>query len=532
MKKRTIKVAVLMALMAAPFAYSAQQMPKKNPDNWFTLDIEKDGVKGVGADRAYEELLKDKQSKPIVVAVIDSGVDRDHEDLQGKIWVNEDEIPGNGKDDDNNGYIDDVNGWSFIGGEGGDVGDDTLEITRLVRKMAKKYADVDPSTLKGDELKEYERFQELSANYLKALMNAKAGLAQMEGIKNRVLTGMEKMKELTGAEELTMEVVAAYEPKNDEEKGYKQMAMGQLSADILSQLEGGFDYYGGQVNAMLNLDFDTREELVGDNYEDPYEKNYGNNHVDGPHGEHGTHVSGIIAANRNNDLGIKGIADNAQIMILRTVPNGDERDKDVANSIIYAVDNGAKVINMSFGKAYSPYKEAVDKAVKYAEDNGVILVHAAGNDGKDNDEKPSFPTKYYEDGKACSTWLEVGASSSSLEAEDFVGSFSNYGKKAVDIFGPGVQVHSTVPGDEYDTYNGTSMASPAVAGVVAMLWSYYPDYSAQEIIEIIKKSSTKYKKMLVTKPGSDEMVKFGKLTNSAGVVNVYEAIKLAEEMKK
>lgn len=531
MKRRTMKLAVLMAIMASPLAYQAQQMPKANPDNWFTLDTEKDGVKGVGADRAYEELLKDKKSKTIIVAVVDSGVDRDHEDLQGKIWVNEDEIPDNGIDDDNNGYIDDVNGWSFIGGEGGDVGDDTMEITRLVKAGAAKYAEMDVTSLKGQEMKDYEAFKQMTADYIISLNGAKAGLKRMEDIKNRVETAMEKMKELTGAEELTVESVSAYEAKNDEEKGYKQMAMGQLSADILSQLEGGFDYYGGQVNYMLNLDFDSRAELVGDNYSDVNERNYGNNHVDGPHGEHGTHVAGIIAANRNNDLGIKGIAEDVKIMCIRTVPNGDERDKDVANSIYYAVDNGAKVINMSFGKGYSPYEEAVNKAFKYAASKGVIVVHAAGNDSKDNDSKPSYPSKYYADGGTCSTWIEVGASSSSMEAGDFVGGFSNYGKKTVDIFAPGVAVHSTVPGNKYDTYNGTSMASPAVAGVVAMLWSYYPDYSAEEIIDIVKKSSTKYKKKMVKIPGGDEEVAFGKLSNSAGVINVYEAIKMAEEMK-
>lgn len=531
MKKRTMKVAVLIALMVSPFAYQAQQAPA-NPDNWFTMDTEKDGVKGVGADRAYDELLKDKTSKTIVVAVIDSGVDRDHEDLQGKIWVNEDEIPGNGIDDDNNGYIDDVNGWSFIGGPNGDTGDDTMEITRMIKDGAAKYAAMDVATLKGQDLKDYEKFQEMSADYIMMLAGAKAGLAQMTSIKEKIETAMEKMKELTGSDELTIEAVSSYETKNDEEKGHQQWATRQLSADILSQLQGGFDYYGGQVNSMLNLDFDTRAEFIGDNYSDVYEKNYGNNHVDGPHGEHGTHVSGIIAAVRDNNLGIKGIAENVKIMCIRTVPNGDERDKDVANSVIYAVDNGAKVINMSFGKGYSPYKEAVDKAFKYAEEHGVIVVHAAGNDSKDNDTKPSFPSKYYLDGKTCSTWIEVGASSSSMKAADFVGGFSNYGKKSVDIFAPGVAIHSTVPGNEYDTYNGTSMASPAVAGVVAMLWSYYPDYSAQEIIKIIKDSSTKYKKKMVSIPGGDEEVKFGSLTNSAGVINVYAAIKLAEEMKK
>jgi cell wall-associated protease len=532
MKKRMIKVGLFIALMAMPFAYSAQMGmgPKKLPENWFTLDKEKDGVKGVSAEKAYEELLKGKQSSTIIVAVIDSGVDINHEDLKGKIWVNEDEIPGNGIDDDKNGYIDDVHGWNFIGGKSDNIGDDTMEITRLVKKNRERFKDVDPAKLTGKDKIEYAAYKKMEESYNEKLAEANAGLAQMQGIKERIETSMTEMKKLTGVEELTMDVVSKYEPKDDAEKGYKQMAMAQLSQDVLKQLEGGFDYYGGQVNYMLNLDFEPRT-IVGDNYEDPYEKYYGNNHVEGPHGEHGTHVAGIIAANRNNGLGIKGIAEDVKIMCIRTVPNGDERDKDVANSIIYAVDNGAKVINMSFGKAYSPYKDAVDKAIKYAEEKGVLLVHAAGNDGKSNDVTVAYPTAKYNDGKIAKNWIEVGASSASLKEGDFVGNFSNYGKKTVDIFAPGVQINSTVPGNEYDSYNGTSMAAPTVAGVAALVWSYYPNLTAVQVKDILMKSSVKYAKMKVAQPGEDEkMVKFTELSKSAGVVNAYEALKLAEKM--
>jgi cell wall-associated protease len=532
MKKRMIKVGLILALMAMPFAYSAQMGmgPKKLPENWFTLDKEKDGVKGVSADKAYDELLKGRTSSTIIVAVIDSGVDINHEDLKGKIWVNKGEIPGNGIDDDGNGYIDDVHGWSFIGGPGGDVGDDTMEVTRLMKMYSEKYKGVDGSQLKGLEKKDFDLYKKIEEDYNEKLADAKAGLEQMQSIKDRIENSMEEMKKLTGVEELTLDAVSKYEPQNDAEKGYKQMAMAQLSQDVLKQLEGGFEYYGGQVNTMLNLEFDPRH-MVGDNYADPYEKYYGNNHVEGPHGEHGTHVSGIIAAIRDNNLGIKGVANDVQIMCIRAVPNGDERDKDVANAIIYAVDNGAKVINMSFGKAYSPYKDAVDKAVQYAEEKGVLLVHAAGNDGKSNDITEAYPTARYNNGKIAKNWLEVGASSASLKEGDFVGNFSNYGKKTVDIFAPGVQIHSTVPGSEYDTYNGTSMAAPTVAGVAALLWSYYPELNAVQIKDILMKSSVKYAKMKVAQPGdSEKMVKFGDLSKSAGVVNAYEAIKLADKM--
>jgi hypothetical protein len=250
MKKRMIKVGLFLALMAMPFAYSAQMGmgPKKLPENWFTLDKEKDGVKGVSADKAYDELLKGRTSTTIIVAVIDSGVDINHEDLQGKIWVNKGEIPGNGIDDDGNGYIDDVHGWSFIGGPGGNVGDDTMEVTRLMKMYSEKYKGVDGSQLKGLEKKDFDLYKKIEEEYNEKLADANAGLEQMQSIKDRIENSMEEMKKLTGVDELTLDVVSKYEPQNDAEKGYKQMAMAQLSQDVLKQLEGGFEYYGGQAN--------------------------------------------------------------------------------------------------------------------------------------------------------------------------------------------------------------------------------------------------------------------------------------------
>ena len=299
--------------------------------------------------------------------------------------------------------------------------------------------------------------------------------------------------------------------------------------ELLSQLKEAVDYFGVIVKFGYNENFDSRL-IVGDNYSNPYEKYYGNNDVKGPGPEHGTHVAGIIAADRKNDIGIKGIADNVRIMSVRTVPNGDERDKDVANAIIYAVDNGAKIINMSFGKSFSPEKVVVDKAVKYAEHKGVLLIHAAGNEGDDIDEEKNFPSRFYADGKEAKNWLEIGASAWGSDQE-FVGSFSNYGKKSVDFFAPGVEIYSTTPGNTYKNESGTSMASPATAGVAALLMSYFPELSALEIKDIMKKSTRKFDNLEVLNPSGKGKIKFSELSNTGGLVNAYEAVKMAQLVK-
>jgi subtilisin family serine protease len=278
---------------------------------------------------------------------------------------------------------------------------------------------------------------------------------------------------------------------------------------------------------------------VGDNPNDISDTNYGNNNVIGPDPKeavHGTHVAGIIAQTRGNDLGGDGVVkENIQIMCLRAVPDGDERDKDVANAIIYAVDNGAKVINMSFGKSFSPNKAYVDKAVRYAEKKGVLLVHAAGNDAKDIDTEDNFPNKKMLKGKTPNNWIEVGASDQGKTMNKFVANFSNYGQTQVDIFAPGVDIYSTVPDQKYEYLSGTSMAAPVVAGAASLLWSYYPHLTAAQVKEILLKSSVKYNTEKVNKPnegGEPATIEFGKLSNTGGILNIYEAIKLAETYPK
>jgi subtilisin family serine protease len=298
---------------------------------------------------------------------------------------------------------------------------------------------------------------------------------------------------------------------------------------VLEQIKGGIDHYEPQVTCGYNPACNVRV-VVGDDVVNLKEKYYGNNNVEGPDPFHGTHVAGIIAGNRKNDIGIKGIADNVTIMAVRAVPNGDERDKDVANAIIYAADNGAHIINMSFGKAFSPDRALVNKAVKYAEEKGVLLIHAAGNDGKSNDIEPSFPNQYFVDGKESKNWIEVGASAAGV-GEKFVASFSNYGKKSVDLFAPGVRLYSTVPNNKYNNASGTSMACPATAGVAAIIMEYFPQLTAVEVKNVLEQSTRKFDGLKVTKPGSKEQIEFTELSSSGGLVNAFEAVKLAMTLK-
>ncbi len=491
---------------------------------WHHGDYSKDGVVGISTRKAYEELLKNKPSTKIVVAIIDSGTESFHPDLKDNIWINTDEIPANGIDDDKNGYIDDVHGWSFIGGKDGDVDADLLEFTRIYKDLHKRFSKKDAKSIASDDAKDYKRYLEMKKNYESRLEKAKEEKAQVLGLSLFYEMANKELCSQLKKENLTMADVEAFDPKNDTERQYKEFMKVCIQEDLVSQMAEWKKNADIQIKYQLSLDYDPRS-LVGDNYADTKEQFYGNNHIDGPSADHGTHVAGIVGATRNA-YGVDGVCENVQLMVIRCVPNGDERDKDVANAIRYAVDNGARVINMSFGKSYSPQKFAVDEAVRYAESKGVLLVHAAGNDSKNIDTQANFPTKFYEDGKACSTWIEVGASGPELKT--LPAEFTNYGVKEVDVFAPGVDIYASVPDNKYQKNSGTSMASPVTAGVAATILSYYPELTAKDVKAIILQSSSKYGKTKVVMPGSPKKkVKFKKLSATGGVVNLYEALKLA-----
>ncbi len=525
-----MKRIVLLVSCVATVTCLISQNPNA-PKNWHLEHESSSQILGTSASKAHSDLLQDKKSKEIVVAILDSGVDIYHEDLKENIWVNADEIAGNGIDDDNNGYIDDVNGWNFIGGPDGDVDYDNLEFTRVYKGLKQRFEGKSKEDIAKSDKKDYERYVSFEKQYKSRMDETQAEYNEFMQVYMVYQQAVEMVKDKTRKENPTLEEISGIETANEMETAFKEFVYEIKSNGAEGELEEGKEHYENSLKYMYNLDFDSRT-VVGDNYDDVTEKHYGNNNVKGPDSTHGTHVAGIVGAVRNNNIGADGIAEDVKIMSVRVVPNGDERDKDVANAIRYAVDNGANIINMSFGKSYSPQKSVVDEAAEYAASKGVLLVHAAGNSSKNIDKGNNFPTAVSLEGKEISTWIEVGSSTWEKE-ELMVSDFSNYGKKRIDLFSPGSDIYSTTPEDNYRSLSGTSMAAPVLAGVAALVWSYYPELSAEELKSILIQSATPKKKISVDIPGeSAKKVKFKKLGKNGGVVNAYNALKLAEEKSK
>jgi cell wall-associated protease len=521
------------------------------PKDWFLRDPETDKIQGMSVEKAYT-LLAGKPSKTVIVGVIDTGVDFNHEDLKDVIWVNEKEVAGNGIDDDKNGYIDDIHGWNFIGGANGNVKQDTYELTREYVRLKSKYGDLNPKKVSKKMKADYDywlfiqdRFTKYKAENETNYNSCVKQVNQYKQFLQNLSESIDLLKATYKLEKLSQPVIDTIKSANPKVR-FARYIVGVIydnegpeanventAAELKRIVEHNSevcDNYKTAIDYGYNTEFNSRT-IVGDDYSNLENRNYGNNDVKGTSSPtHGTHVAGIVAANRKNDIGMKGVADNVRIMAIRAVPSGDERDKDIANAIRYAVDNGARVVTMSFGKDYSPQKEYVDKAVKYAESKGVLLVHGAGNDNDDNDVKPGYPNRFYLDKKEASNWLEVGASSWGADST-LTASFSNYGKKTVDLFAPGVKIYSTTPNNNYEELDGTSMACPAAAGVAALLMSYFPELTAAQVRTILDQSSRKFDNLLVKKPGTSELVSFTTLSISGGLINAYEAVKMAMEVK-
>lgn len=533
MNKFWITLGIAFTLSFNGFAQQATE--QQTMEVWYHADKEASGIYGVNTEKAWE-FLKEHKRKPqqLIVAVLDGGIQADHKDLQANMWVNPKEKPGNGKDDDKNGYIDDVHGWNFIGGKDGkNVDGDTLEKVRIYKyKYLPLFESSDSAQNEANKSKhpeKYADYEKIKTEISQKLAEAKATMPQIKMLKDGIDTGFKVLIGEFQDTPVTEESLSQYNPTPDamggmiaftfmEKSDWEGQTMQQIYDRIAGELDGYLQYLEGQINYHYNVDFESRG-IVGDDYADKKEKHYGNADVEGPDAEHGTHVAGLIAAVRGNNKGIDGIAGNhIKIIGVRTVPNGDERDKDVANSIRYAVDNGAKILNMSFGKSHSPDREVVWEAMKYAEKKGALLVKAAGNDNVDIDEEVHYPTNFDDKGnQVIKSILTVGASTEDplmLKA-----TFSNYGKKSVDVFAPGANIMSTIPHDQYKANDGTSMASPVTAGVAALIWSHYPKLTAVEVKEIIMQSVNKDSQLT-------------DISVTGGVVDAFKAVQLAEEMYK
>ncbi|MGC6431221.1 MAG: S8 family peptidase [Jejuia sp.] len=483
--------------------------------NWGHLDLLKDTIPGMSVDKAYAEIIKNKKGKKVIVAVIDSGIDIDHEDLDDNIWTNKGEKPGNGKDDDNNGYIDDVHGWNFLG----DGYHEQLEYTRILASGDTNNPD-------------YKRAQE---EYDKSYKLWSERKTQYEQIYQQVKNTDETLTKHFGKSEYTQKDVAGIKTEDQALSQAKQIAQYMFSnglesmADAVTEIKDGLKSINERLNYSLNKTFEGRKN--GDDPNNMNTKFYGNSNVKPvvKDESHGTHVAGIIAAERNNGKGANGVANNVEIMSIRAVPNGDEYDKDVALAIRYAVDNGATVINGSFGKSFSPHSDVVRDAIAYASEKDVVFVHAAGNDSKNVDVEPNFPDDNINGQEISDTYIRVGALAPKYGSGLLAG-FSNYGKSNVDVFAPGAQVYSTTPENEYDTKGGTSMAAPGVAGVAALIRSYYPSLSAAQVKKIIMDSGLDIKTKVVVGGNTDDIQPYADIVKSGKIVNAYNALIMASKM--
>jgi subtilisin family serine protease len=506
---------------------------------WGSQDLLYDTIPGMSVDRAYQELIKDYNGKTIIVAVLDSGVDIEHEDLEGVVWTNINEIPDNGIDDDNNGFVDDIHGWNFLG----DVTKENLEYTRIVRDYKDQFEDKLASDIDPDHLEEFKMYRAAKAKYDEELAKTDKSINRYVMMNNQLQEAEESLKIKLEVNKLTVENVTAFKPQDDTSLNQKMLllnVMNNIDEDIQNiqdQLAEAMEYFGDKTKYHLNLDLNARAKSLGDGADDFSTKIYGNNKVSGPNADkkeakHGTHVAGIIAASRKNDKGIKGVADNVLIMPIRAVPDGDEYDKDIALGIRYAVDNGASIINTSFGKYFSTHPEWVIDAIKYAEKNDVLIVNAAGNEGIDLDEKRVYPNDETPENPAnfVDNFINVGSITSQYGGS-LVSGFSNYGINSVDIFAPGSSIYATTPLNTYEFLQGTSMAAPNVAGVAAMIRSLFPKLSAPQVKQILMESglSTNQEVILGGDPQNTEA--FSKISVSGNMVNMYNAIILASKTK-
>ncbi|SFZ90212.1 Subtilase family protein [Flaviramulus basaltis] len=483
--------------------------------NWGHLDLVKDTIPGMSVDKAYAEIIKNKKGKKIIVAVIDSGIDIDHEDLNHVIWTNKDEIPNNGIDDDKNGYVDDVHGWNFLG----DGYNEQLEYVRILASGDTSNPDYAKAQAKYET--EYQKWLGRKTQY--------------EQIYAQITTADEVLAKHIGKKDYTKEDVNAIKTEDQAVSQAKQMAQYMFSnglesmADAKKEINEGLESINERLNYNLNKTYKGR--INGDDPNDMSTKFYGNGNVKPVKKteSHGTHVAGIIAAERNNGKGANGVAKNVEIMPIRTVPNGDEYDKDVALAIRYAVDNGALVINGSFGKSFSPHSDWVRDAIAYAGKNDVVFVHAAGNDSENVDTEPNFPDDNINGEEISNTYIRVGALAPKY-GSSMIASFSNYGKKNVDVFAPGAEIYSTTPENEYDTKGGTSMAAPAVAGVAALIRSYYPKLTAAQVKQIIMDSGLAVKPKVIVGGDTNDVRPFADLVKSSKIVNAYNALIMASQI--
>jgi cell wall-associated protease len=538
-KRLYIRKVAITLLFAAFVQTLCAQTEKYVAIGWQLKDFGQDSVFGAGVDKAYSLLLKGKKAIPVIVAVIDTGVDSAQEDLSPRLWTNPGEIPGNGVDDDHNGYADDVHGWNFLGSTvSRNVEAESYEAYREYYRLRPSYCNAG-SAHTAAEQHYWEKVKALflsdSVETVQALGMVSKQVSQMhfddsilQGYIHKTSLGEKDIRDVQSSDSV---VRAA---RKNALWYFKKYSIDPYRTfeDFIDEANQYLHWISVALDGFREDPESVRKDIVGDNPNDIHDRNYGNNNISAGSTSHGTHVAGIIAATRNNGRGIDGIADQVLIMAIRAVPvGGDERDKDIALAIRYAVDNGARVINMSFDKPLSPGKKWVDDAVRYAAEKDVLLVHAAGNNKADLDSTVNFPNPDYlfPSGRA-ENFITVAANSGGPDSM-IVSRLSNFGGREVDLFAPGVAIYSTVPGNKYKAFSGTSFAAPVVTGIAALIMEYYPRLSARQVKEVLTKSVMKFPGLMVKSPVNGKLIDFSGLSRSGGIVNAYNALQLAATLK-
>ncbi|MBQ0735794.1 S8 family peptidase [Aquimarina celericrescens] len=513
-----------------------KKVVREERKSWQHKDITIDTIPGISLDKAYADLLNTRKGDTIIVAVLDSGFDSNHEDLKPQIWTNTKEIPNNNIDDDKNGYVDDVHGWNFLGApDGTSLIYGNYEVVRILQQGKTLFEGRISKEITPEQQADFEIYQKAKIDYnnrVKELEDDKQYLKTF-------LEAKEALKKYFPKEDYTREQLATIDTVGNK-KLQEQIAL-RDHALYWGMDDDWIKYFTKDIEVLekysLNFEYNGRKKIVGDN---PYtfdRKPYGNNNFAGDLSfeTHGTNVAGVIAATRNNGKGLDGITNTVKIMPIRVIPRGDEYDKDVAMAIHYATNNGAKVINMSFGKQFSPNKEFVHKAIQYAAKHDVLLVTSAGNSSLNTDTHIFYPNDFKEnpDEELTKNFISVGASSIPLNQRIFT-YFTNYGKKNVDLFAPGEQIYTTKSNNEYEFADGTSIAAPIVSGIAALIRSYYPDLTAPQVKQILMQSGVSYNIEIgiTQEDGTKKMVPFSELSKSGKIVNAYNALLMAERISK
>ncbi|MBG7630454.1 MAG: S8 family serine peptidase [Bacteroidetes bacterium] len=506
----------------------------KKFDHWHLKDYESDGVPGISLDKLYDELIKNQKGKQIIVAIIDTEIDINHEDLKDFIWINNDEQPNNGVDDDNNGYVDDVNGWNFIGNKnGGNLICSNFSYTRKLKELIPIFKGKTKEEVGNDTLN-FKIYQRALMDHQNMKRQLKEDYEYVEFLN----TGFPRSKKLLdsifrGSTYTINQLDSLYTifKKQDSIK----------AADIYFMIDFlNFDMHGYADNLAYesnliekysnNISFDDRA-IIGDNVNDIEDRDYGSPFITNSLKEftHGSIVSGVLAAHRTNNKGVRGITNTVKLMPLCIQAKfGAETDKDLALSIKYAVENGAQVINISANRTYELHNEWVQQALLYAEEQNVLVVKGAGNSETDIDKIITYPNKNTKD-HVLNNFIVVGATGMELNS-NFKPVWANYGRKTVDFYAPGESILTTTPFDSYKVDSGSSLSTAITSGVAALLLSYYPDLKVSEIRQILMESATRYDLDIELDYDSNTTVPFSKLSNSGGVLNAFNAFVLAEKI--